>query len=82
VKAETLAEHKMHEERFELGEETVRAVNEAKKNGNRVIAVGTTSGARAGKRRTTKQWKTQCSQGKNDTSLFIRRFNFGSWMHC
>jgi S-adenosylmethionine:tRNA ribosyltransferase-isomerase len=43
VKAETLAEHKMHEERFEVGEETVRAVNEAKKFGQRVIAVGTTS---------------------------------------
>ncbi len=43
VKTETLAEHKMHEERFEVGEETVRAVNEAKKSGNRVIAVGTTT---------------------------------------
>jgi S-adenosylmethionine:tRNA ribosyltransferase-isomerase len=43
VKAETLAEHKMHEERFEIDEETIRAVNEAKKTGNRVIAVGTTA---------------------------------------
>jgi S-adenosylmethionine:tRNA ribosyltransferase-isomerase len=43
VKSENLAGHKMHEERFEIGEETVRAVNEAKKSGNRVIAVGTTS---------------------------------------
>ena len=43
VKAETLAEHIMHEERFEVGEETVREVNEAKKSGQRVIAVGTTS---------------------------------------
>jgi S-adenosylmethionine:tRNA ribosyltransferase-isomerase len=43
VKAETLAEHKMHEERFEIGEETVRAVNAAKKSGQRVIAIGTTS---------------------------------------
>ena len=43
VKAETLAEHKMHKERFEIGEETVSAVNEAKISGNRVIAVGTTS---------------------------------------
>jgi S-adenosylmethionine:tRNA ribosyltransferase-isomerase len=33
----------MHEERFEVGEEAVRAVNEAKASGNRVIAVGTTS---------------------------------------
>ena len=43
VKAETPAAHKMHEERFEVGEQTVRAVNEAKNSGERVIAVGTTS---------------------------------------
>jgi len=43
VKAQTLAAHKMHEERFEIGEETVRAVNDAKKSGRRVIAVGTTT---------------------------------------
>lgn len=43
VKTEALSEHKMHEERFEIGEETVRAVNEAKTSGNRVIAVGTTT---------------------------------------
>jgi S-adenosylmethionine:tRNA ribosyltransferase-isomerase len=43
VKAETLEAHKMHEERFEVGEETVCAVNEAKSSKNRVIAVGTTS---------------------------------------
>jgi len=43
VNAETPVEHTMHEERFETGEETVRAVNEAKKSGQRVIAVGTTS---------------------------------------
>jgi S-adenosylmethionine:tRNA ribosyltransferase-isomerase len=43
VKTETLAGHKMHEERFEIGEETVRAVNEAKVDGRRVIAAGTTT---------------------------------------
>jgi S-adenosylmethionine:tRNA ribosyltransferase-isomerase len=43
VKAENLAGHKMHEEQFEIGEETVHAVNDAKKSGNRVIAVGTTT---------------------------------------
>ena len=43
VKTETLAAHKMHEERFELGEETAHAVNEAKSTGRRVIAVGTTT---------------------------------------
>jgi len=43
VKAENVAEHKMHAERFEIGEETVSAVNNAKKSGHRVIAVGTTA---------------------------------------
>ncbi|HEX3857332.1 MAG TPA: tRNA preQ1(34) S-adenosylmethionine ribosyltransferase-isomerase QueA [Verrucomicrobiae bacterium] len=43
VKTETLAAHKMHAERFEVGEEAVRGVNEAKKSSNRVIAVGTTT---------------------------------------
>lgn len=43
VKAENIAEHKMHAERFEIGEATVSAVNAAKKSGQRVIAVGTTA---------------------------------------
>jgi S-adenosylmethionine:tRNA ribosyltransferase-isomerase len=43
VKAETLAEHTMHEERYELSEETARAINEAKRAGRRVVAVGTTT---------------------------------------
>jgi S-adenosylmethionine:tRNA ribosyltransferase-isomerase len=43
VKAENIADHKMHSERFEVDEVTVQTVNEAKKNGRRVIAVGTTA---------------------------------------
>jgi S-adenosylmethionine:tRNA ribosyltransferase-isomerase len=43
VKADNLSEHKMHEERFVLGESTVRAVNDAKNSGARVIAAGTTT---------------------------------------
>ena len=43
VKAETLAEHVMHEERFEVSESVAKAVNTAKSEGRRVIAVGTTS---------------------------------------
>jgi S-adenosylmethionine:tRNA ribosyltransferase-isomerase len=43
VKVESVAAHKMHEERFEVGAETVRAVKEAKTAGRRVIAAGTTS---------------------------------------
>jgi S-adenosylmethionine:tRNA ribosyltransferase-isomerase len=43
VKAETIAAHTMHDERYELGEETARVINEAKSAGRRVIAVGTTT---------------------------------------
>jgi S-adenosylmethionine:tRNA ribosyltransferase-isomerase len=43
VKTQLLADHKMHEERFELGETTVNAINTAKNSGRRVIAVGTTT---------------------------------------
>jgi S-adenosylmethionine:tRNA ribosyltransferase-isomerase len=43
VKAETLAEHVMHEERFDVSESVAKAVNTAKSECRRVIAVGTTS---------------------------------------
>lgn len=43
VKAETLAGHTMHEERFEVGETAANAINKAKQEHRRVIAVGTTS---------------------------------------
>jgi S-adenosylmethionine:tRNA ribosyltransferase-isomerase len=43
VKSETLSGHAMHEERFELCEDTTRIVNEAKNAGRRIIAVGTTT---------------------------------------
>jgi S-adenosylmethionine:tRNA ribosyltransferase-isomerase len=43
VKAETIAAHTMHEERYELSGETACAINAAKAAGRRVIAVGTTT---------------------------------------
>jgi S-adenosylmethionine:tRNA ribosyltransferase-isomerase len=43
VKTETIAEHTMHEERYELCEETAEAINRAKREGRRVVAVGTTT---------------------------------------
>src|SRR5205814_9227730 len=43
VKAEDVSGHKMHEERFVVSDETARAIQQAKQNGRRVIAVGTTS---------------------------------------
>jgi S-adenosylmethionine:tRNA ribosyltransferase-isomerase len=43
VKTETLEDHQMHDERFELSDETARIVTEARHAGRRIIAVGTTS---------------------------------------
>ena len=43
VKEEDIERHKMHEEFFIIPKETVSAINRAKTNGGRVIAVGTTS---------------------------------------
>src|SRR5579871_4379689 len=43
VKTETIAAHMMHEERYELCEETAKAINDAKREGRRVVAVGTTT---------------------------------------
>jgi S-adenosylmethionine:tRNA ribosyltransferase-isomerase len=43
VKTETIAAHKMHEERYEISDGTARAVNQAKARGQRIVAVGTTT---------------------------------------
>ncbi|MCM1992574.1 tRNA preQ1(34) S-adenosylmethionine ribosyltransferase-isomerase QueA [Oceanirhabdus seepicola] len=43
VKAETIAEHHMHSEYYEIDDEAAKIINDTKKNGGRVIAVGTTS---------------------------------------
>ena len=43
VKVESLAEHKMHEERYEIAAESAKKIAEAKRSGRRVVAVGTTS---------------------------------------
>lgn len=43
VRAENIAEHKMHSERFFVPESTVAAIREAQSRGGRVMAVGTTS---------------------------------------
>ena len=43
VKEENIEDHKMHTEHFYIKEEDCKKINEAKQNGKRVIAVGTTS---------------------------------------
>ena len=43
VKVDKIEEHHMHTEYYELGEEAADIINETRKNGGRVISVGTTS---------------------------------------
>ena len=43
VEAENIEDHKMHEEYYEISEESAVIINEARAAGGRVIAVGTTS---------------------------------------
>lgn len=43
VKEENVLDHKMHSEHYSLPKETADLINETKKNGGRVIAVGTTT---------------------------------------
>lgn len=43
VKCENILDHKMHSETFEITQETADAINKAKANGKKIIAVGTTT---------------------------------------
>lgn len=69
VKVETLSDHVMHEERIEIGEETVAAIRAAKAGGHRVVAVGTTSVRVLESVAAMNQGKIQPYRGK--TRIFI-----------
>ena len=43
VKAENIEDHEMHSESYTISKETAETINRTKKNGGRVVAVGTTS---------------------------------------
>jgi S-adenosylmethionine:tRNA ribosyltransferase-isomerase len=43
VECDTIKDHVMHDEWFEISTKTIEAIQQAKKNGNRIIAVGTTT---------------------------------------
>ena len=50
VKVENLDEHPMHAEEFWISDETARRINAHKASGGRVVAIGTTTVPRSGKR--------------------------------
>ena len=43
VQVENVAEHIMHSEKYRIPEKTAQIINEGKRNGKRIVAVGTTS---------------------------------------
>ncbi len=68
VKVDDVTKHKMHSEHYYVPEETADLINETKKNGGRVISVGTTS-TRTLESVAQKYGKIQSDEG--DTSIFI-----------
>ncbi len=68
VKTENITDHRMHSESFEFTEEAAAKVNEAKANGGRLIAVGTTS-CRVLETCAVSVGKVEAKKGKTD--LFI-----------
>jgi S-adenosylmethionine:tRNA ribosyltransferase-isomerase len=70
VKAENVADHKMHAERFEIGEATVSAVNGARQSGRRVFAAGTTAVRTLETVARMNAGKLNVHKGKTDIFLF------------
>lgn len=68
VKVDNVLEHKMHNEYYEVPQATVDIINEAKKNGKRIFAVGTTSVRTLESVYRDKGKLVEC---KGDTDIFI-----------
>lgn len=68
VKVEKIEEHEMHSEHFYIKQEDVDKINNAKKNGHKVIAVGTTS---CRVLETVADENGMLKETEGDTSIFI-----------
>lgn len=68
VKTETVAEHQMHAEWYQIDEETADAINAARAAGGRIIAVGTTSLRTL---ESAADANGHIAPGSADTSIFI-----------
>ncbi|MDO5654111.1 MAG: tRNA preQ1(34) S-adenosylmethionine ribosyltransferase-isomerase QueA [Brachymonas sp.] len=64
VRVERIAEHVMHNERYEVPQATIDAIAACRARGSRVVAVGTTSV------RALESWATS-GQARGDTQIFI-----------
>jgi S-adenosylmethionine:tRNA ribosyltransferase-isomerase len=68
VQTENILEHKMHSEKYEVPQQTADIINEGKRQGRRIIAVGTTS-VRTLESSVDSDGKVLA--GKSDTEIFI-----------
>ncbi len=68
VKVDNITDHKMHSEHYSVSRETADIINDTKKNGGRVICVGTTSCRTIESVATKYGEMCECS---DDTSIFI-----------
>lgn len=68
VKTENIEEHKMHSEHFQISDDAAEKINRARKNGKRVIAVGTTSCRTLESAADSDGFVAPCQM---DTSIFI-----------
>ena len=68
IKTENISEHKMHSEYGVVSSETAEEINQTKRNGKRVIAVGTTSARLL----ETASIDNSCSAFKGKTDIFIK----------
>ena len=68
VKAENIEDHEMHCEHYFISEETAAIINDTKKSGGRIIAVGTTSCRTLESASATDGTIEACN---NSTSIFI-----------
>jgi len=69
VKTENIEDHDMHSENYTISEETADAVNQTKKQGGRIIAVGTTS-CRVLESCSDKSGKVSTSSGFTDIFIY------------
>ncbi|MDR0948831.1 MAG: tRNA preQ1(34) S-adenosylmethionine ribosyltransferase-isomerase QueA [Lachnospiraceae bacterium] len=73
VKEESILDHHMHTEHYEITQKAAKQINDAKKNGKRVICVGTTScrsvESAAVFRAESNAWEVQ--PGSADTDIFL-----------
>jgi S-adenosylmethionine:tRNA ribosyltransferase-isomerase len=65
VKVNNIAEHTMHSERYRISNEARCALQDTRKRGGRIVAVGTTS------LRALESWAWQDAQLEGDTDIFI-----------